>query len=635
MVSGCSGSLSRSQGDAAGASSLSGAGSSGAGHVSADGGFGNGGGGASAGQAASSSGGTSSAGQPSLVAGSGGAGLEVVDLVGTGCWPKDTRGCNGTNQRTRLLCVGEGNFPEWQAAGQCAENERCDNTEHVGECAPLLGECVGHEPYQGLCVGDIYVECGVDLVTRAYQEQCTDRCLPSPGGADCVQLGCGDGVESASEACDDGNNDNGDGCSAGCAWEPPHGQIERHSIFFGAPAVLSGDTIVVRGNGSLDSSDLDPALYVFRSSGLAWSLEAKLTPPPGASFNELALDGDTLAVEVLGDDADGAGAVFIFRRMGSVWSAPDKLVAMLPDGMLDRGDSQSFGRALSLTADALAVGAFGDDNQGDFSGAVYVFQRSGNSFAPAAKLVATSPEGAPEGLADGQFGYAVSLVGNTLAVGALQARGPGGNAGAAYVFERTGTAWSPSPQAKLLATLPSGASDATDAWDQFGWSVAVRGDLLVVGSRYDNEYSGSAYVFRRTGSQWNAEAHLLPPSTPASNASIGEFGAAVAISDSANLIAIGNPRRGVQGAYGGAIHVFSRQGSAWQRQTELLAMPRRGASLNVTAADFGDHIDMDGDRILSGAHSAEGSGRAYLFQPKASGWQTRLELRALEPRGGM
>lgn len=558
------------------------------------------------------------------------SGMSTASLVDDWCWPQESLGCDGTNQRTRLVC-GKEVQPKWQLAGQCAANEHCDTRpDNAGHCAPILSECLGHQPYQGSCAGNVYFECGADLVTRAFEQTCTDRCAPNSGGADCVQVGCGDGVESSTESCDDGNSQNGDGCSAGCNWEPPHGKLAAVGTFFGSPVAMSGDTIVVVGGDAPDGplAEVFPAVYVYRSNGLAWSLEAKLVKE--AISGGLALDGDTLAVGGA-DSADpaGGGAVFVFHRTGSSWVQQATLLPTLPDGTPDGSESLSFGSVLSLSPDTLVVGAHGDENQGAFSGAVYVFRRNGSSFAPEAKLVAALPDGTLDGVASGSFGQTVSLFGDTLAVGSLEARTGGGQAGAAYVFERSGASWSPT--AKLVATLPNGTSDA-NAGDQFGSAVALRSDLLVVGSRYDGVYSGSAYVFRRVGSAWTPEARLVAPADkPGSNSSIAEFGQTVAIADSGKLIAIGSPRDRNQGAYSGSIHVFAQQGASWKAQAQLLAIPPRGASLNVAESEFGSSLAMVGDQILTGAYSAQGSGRAYLFRPKNDSWETRLELQALDP----
>ena len=90
----------------------------------------------------------------------------------------------------------------------------------------------------------------------------------------------------------------------------------------------------------------------------------------------------------------------------------------------------------------------------------------------------------------------VAIAGDTIVVGAYWDDDNGTNSGSAYVFTRTGTTWT--EQAKLTAS--DGAAD-----DQFGISVAIAGDTIVVGAYWDDDNgsdSGSAYVFTRTGTTW-------------------------------------------------------------------------------------------------------------------------------------
>ncbi len=584
-------------------------------------------GGSAGGGGVTSNGGNASSGQGNASAGGAGEPAEG-DRVGDRCFSPGSLGCNGTNQREMLVCVGDP-LATWQASGECAENERCDSTEHVGHCAPMLSDCVGHEPFVGMCVGSTYVECGVDLVTRAYEQACTERCVPNASGADCIELGCGDGAESSSETCDDGNNENGDGCSADCTWEPPQGKVDATAKYFGSPAAISGDTIVAIGGSPRppDAGAAKQALYVFRNNGLVWSLEAKLDAVPGSYYGgKLALEGDTLAVS--GEDTqdpEGVGTVFIYRRIGTIWSLQQELVATR-DGAPDHGSARSFGDSLSLTEDTLAVGATGDDNQGGFSGAVFVFARTGDTFTPQAKLVAQLPDGTPDGTETAVFGYSVSVSGDSLAVGALLTRGDELYLGAAYIFQRSGATWDVQVRLRATQPLPAFANGG-----KFGFALALQDDVLVVGSPADREYAGSADVFRRSGSAWAAEAHLVPPpDARGEDSSFAEFGSALALSESGNTIAIGSPRHSVPDWYQGAIHLFSRQGGEWVWQARLQAKPSRGMTWRNSDDEFGRVLGMDRDRVLTGVDNAETTGRAYLFEPRGSVWQERLELRALD-----
>src|SRR5258705_330072 len=142
----------------------------------------------------------------------------------------------------------------------------------------------------------------------------------------------------------------------------------------------------------------------------------------------------------------------------------------------------SFGWSVAISGDTAVVGAqLNDTPAGVNAGAAYVFVHSGTTWTEQQELLPS------DGAADDRFGYSVSLDANTAAVGAplvLSGRG------AAYVFVRTGTAWT--QQQKLLAS--DGAPN-----DFFGTSLSLSADTVVGGANADDTPAGadagSAYAF--------------------------------------------------------------------------------------------------------------------------------------------
>ncbi|HOO73631.1 MAG TPA: cadherin-like beta sandwich domain-containing protein, partial [Spirochaetota bacterium] len=215
------------------------------------------------------------------------------------------------------------------------------------------------------------------------------------------------------------------------------------------------------------------------------------------------------------------------------------------------GADDEFGYSISLYGDTLAVGAYGEDsdatgiegdqsnNNASASGAVYIFTRTGSTWAQQAYIKTSNAEYGD------QFGYAVALYGDTLAVGAhyedSAATGIGGDqddnsaekSGAVYVFTRTGSTWT--QQAYIKAS-----NTGTD--DRFGCSVSLYEDTLVAGAyredspatgingvetddTTDASASGAVYVFTRTGPTWEQQAYIK-----ASNTDGGDnFGLSVAL----------------------------------------------------------------------------------------------------------
>jgi hypothetical protein len=153
----------------------------------------------------------------------------------------------------------------------------------------------------------------------------------------------------------------------------------------------------------------------------------------------------------------------------------------------------------------------------------------------AAKLVAG------DGVANDRFGFSVAISGDTLVAGA---RHGDSFRGAAYVFTRTGTAWS--EQAKLTA------GDAVEN-GEFGISVDISGDTIVVGADSGDSSPGAAYVFVRSGATWSERAKL----TASDGAADELFGSSVAIDG--DTAVVGAPHH----APGGAAYVFTRGADVW------------------------------------------------------------------------
>jgi hypothetical protein len=156
----------------------------------------------------------------------------------------------------------------------------------------------------------------------------------------------------------------------------------------------------------------------------------------------------------------------------------------------DKSGDSFFGAAVAMSGDTALVGASRDSEKGDSSGSAYVFRRTSSGWIQEAKLTAS------DGEQGDRFGFSVVLVDNTAVVGAIGERS---DSGAVYVFKRTGSSWT--EESKLTASDYRGNN-------HFGSSVAMDADTLVVGSNGDNdkgELSGSAYVFRYTGSSWVPE----------------------------------------------------------------------------------------------------------------------------------
>jgi trimeric autotransporter adhesin len=407
---------------------------------------------------------------------------------------------------------------------------------------------------------------------------------------------------------------------------------------FGRSVALVGDTLAVgapgedssatgvNGNQSDENADASGAVYIFQRSGSSWTQQAYIkasdTRATDSFGRAVALSGDTLAVAAA---RSGVGAVYIFRRAGGAWA--QQAIVTASNG--EPGDG--FGFQVALSGDTLAVAAIGEgssatgvngdqaDNSAGSAGAVYVFQRIGILWTQQAYVKASNTGPLH------QFGTSLAIVGDTLAVGAPSeasgARGINGNqldnsyihAGAVYVFQRTGTAWSQQVYVKASNTAPLA---------QFGCSLALSEDTLVVGAKseasgatgVDGDQSdanalgaGAVYVFHRTGNSWAQQAYIKASNTEAPDA----FGFSVALSGSilaVNAIGEDSSATGLNGSQtdnnaldAGAVYVFRRTGTAWVQDAYV-------KSSNIERSDsFGSTLALSGDTLVIAAMAEDGS----------------------------
>ncbi|RIK68514.1 MAG: hypothetical protein DCC65_02660 [Planctomycetota bacterium] len=251
----------------------------------------------------------------------------------------------------------------------------------------------------------------------------------------------------------------------------------------------------------------------------------------------------------------------------------------------DASASDYFGISSAVCGDVVAVGSEGDDDLGANAGAVYIFVRSGGAWSLGQKITA------PDGAAGDNFGRSVSLEGDTLVVGAYQDDDAYINAGSAYVFVRTDGGWD--LQQKLTAY------DA-EAGDWFGFSAALSADTLIVGSNEDDDLgsaSGSAYIYVREGENWTYQAKL----TAADGAPADLFGFAVALHG--DMAVVGAHLDDDHGSASGSAYVFRRTEGAWSQVGKLTAVDA------VVGEYFGQSVATNGEAICVG------SARSVYFFP--------------------
>ncbi len=202
---------------------------------------------------------------------------------------------------------------------------------------------------------------------------------------------------------------------------------------------------------------------------------------------------------------------------------------------------------------------------------------------------------APDGSFGDQFAYSVAIDGNVAVVGAPHDDDAGAQSGSGFVYTFDGTEWVQQP--KLVA------ADSA-AGDQFGWSVGISGPVAIFGAPTDTQagpLSGSVYVFRFDGLNWNQEAKLVAP-TP-----LQLFGWSVSVDG--DVVVIGAP---ADSQAKGAAYVFRRNATQWLFEQKLTAF-------DATANDhFGEDVAISGDVVIVGAFEDDDTGTdcgsAYVFR---------------------
>lgn len=261
---------------------------------------------------------------------------------------------------------------------------------------------------------------------------------------------------------------------------------------------------------------------------------------------------------------------------------------------------------LGFSADIEGNVAIAGAYRRDPDGAAYIYERFNGQWALTAELLAPDP-GAP--FTSEEFGHAVAVSGNTAIVSSIRFPDPE-RRGIVYVYVRDSAGkWN------LQADLMASDSDFTD---EFGWSLALEGETLLVSAIGDDDHgqnSGAVYVFTRSGTTWTQQTKITMPG------SFGDSGFGVDIALDGDTAIIGAED---YNDYQGEAHIFVRSGSAWLHQATLTASdPEENCAYAETVA-------IDGDTAIVGAHARNvfwtNSGAAYVYQRSGTTWTQQIRL---------
>ena len=389
---------------------------------------------------------------------------------------------------------------------------------------------------------------------------------------------------------------------------------------FGSAVDISGGYAIVgarledhNADGQNELSDAGAA-YIFEvANDGSWAQVQKLVAPDRESGDQfgysVAINGNYAVVGAYLHDLDvdganqvsNAGAVYVYKRASDgTWSLHQKLVPS------ERNSNDTFGLSVAIDGDFLLAGANGYDSGGlDNVGAAYVFELVNDSWTEKGQLLASVPN---EG---DRFGTSVGLSGEYAVVGAHEANiidaqnFTWDNAGAAYIFERQSDgSWAE------VERITSGEANGSEL---FGFSVAIDGDLIVVGARDDSEdadgerkllNAGSAFIFERNSvGSWEKVQKIISQTRSV----FAQFGWATDIFG--EIIVIGEPR---VGGDSGGVYVFERgNDQLWSQSSRSLgnASEYLGIDVAISAEDL--IIGTDPNQAPGGTMSVNSS--AYIF----------------------
>ena len=377
---------------------------------------------------------------------------------------------------------------------------------------------------------------------------------------------------------------------------------------------------------------IDPVaqqLYIKASNTEEFDLFGYSVAISGDTMVMGAINEDSASNVINGDQSDNsapdAGAAYVFVRQGGAWVQE----AYLKASNAEAGDN--FGHSVAISGDTIVVSALmeasaatgvdGDasDNAAWGAGAAYVFVREGGVWTQQAYLKASNA-----GAGD-NFGWEVAVSGDTVAVTAYfeMSNGTGVDgdqldnslfeAGAAYVFQRTGTTWSQQAYVKPLQI---------DSGDLFGWCMALHQDTLVIGSNKEGSAatgvngddtdnsapkSGAAYVFTRTADTWSQTAYIKASNTDQGDrfaCGLDYTGGLLVIGatyEDSNATTTDGDQLDNSVPSAGAAYVFEWTGTEWE-QIAYLKPPLVGLRDH-----FGEQIAVEGERIVIGAYDEDSS----------------------------
>jgi len=387
-----------------------------------------------------------------------------------------------------------------------------------------------------------------------------------------------------------------------------HGTLAAAAALAVSPGLVAaqgfGQTVLVNGNELLVGESLyanrPGYVYVYRKDAAGrWAETARLQASDATNNDHFGralavAHGDLLVGSTISRES---GALYVFQRAADgSWRESQ---AMVPS---DAKPENSFGRMAATDGRTVLMADWAADSS---RGAVYVFEKQGNAWRETAKLTPS------DGTAANWFGSSIAIAGDQIAIGAsTRDRGRG----AAYVFRRAADGrWQESARIAPPDTMPN---------QQFGSSIAIAANTIVIGAPGADQFVGAAYTYRPDGATgWTLAGKVAPPpGTPQT----GSFASAMRVVGEEVWL-------GAPGIEAGRIFRLARGADGqWAHAGSL-------TSQRLTTGDgFGGAIDAQGSTVISGAVGDDfGYGSIIVLERQGEAWSETghliSETKGLDP----
>ena len=425
-------------------------------------------------------------------------------------------------------------------------------------------------------------------------------------------------------------------CNADGSWNPDTTVTSTctDEVFsnFGESVATDGTRTIIRGS---------TGVHIYNTINADGTLGDKVLLPTisntqvsGSSRQNatVAISGNYAIVGAPFDDNERgarAGSAYIYERVGGNWSDPIPLT--LPrstdgDASDDTGleSGGRFGQAVAIDGSYAIVGAPRDHNdRGTVAGSAYIYERTSSGWVDPIHLPLPNIDGDGSddtGLElDSGFGNSVSISGNYAIVGApFDDNERGGNAGSAYIYERTSSGWGTPIAIKLPTELESR--------DLFGISLAIDGNNIIVGASGTHQVImgagainvGEAYSYKRVNGVWSNSVKLTLPNGLVQR---NRFGHSVSISGDYAIIGAPFTLSVIPKPITGSAYIYERAGDEWGQPIPITLLDTSRGTTDTgleLGSGFGNSVAISGNYAIVGAFEDDNelgtdAGSAYTY----------------------